>query len=233
MRQQLIALAISIIMLSCGGGGGQDDPPVPPPPANRTPGTPTLTSPADQLLCLENTVQFEWSAATDPDGDPISYELQVATDTQFSQNLTTRNTTATSVNITLEKGIAYYWRVRAVDSRNAAGNYSSVFSFYTEGDGLVNHLPYAPILVSPALNSVVQTSSTTLEWTADDVDDDTLSFTVYFGTSNPPTQKLAEDQSASTLNASLEASRDYYWYVVVKDGQGGITKGQVWKFKTD
>ncbi|WP_298285458.1 hypothetical protein [uncultured Lutibacter sp.] len=39
--------------------------------------------------------------------------------------------------------------------------------------------------------------------------------------------------NATTLNVAVNASTNYYWYVVVKDGKGGETKGQVWNFKTD
>lgn len=37
-----------------------------------------------------------------------------------------------------------------------------------------------------------------------------------------------------TLNLeNLVSSTNYYWNVLVKDGKGGETIGQVWNFKTD
>lgn len=232
MKKYSILLLMAWSFLSCGGGGG-DDPPTPPPVANRAPSTPTQSAPTNNLLCIDNVVQFQWTAASDPDGDAISYQLQIATNTSFSENLKTNIVTGTSTSVSLEKGIAYYWRVKAVDSKNASSSYSSTFNFYTEGEGISNHLPFIPTLVKPDLNTVVTTASVTLEWTASDVDNDPLTFDVYLGTNNPPTTKIGDNQSATSLTTTLNASTDYYWKVVVKDGNGGQTIGQVWNFKTD
>lgn len=98
----------------------------------------------------------------------------------------------------------------------------------------INHLPFSPEIVKPALNSIVQTVTETLEWTANDVDtNDNLSFDVYFGSVNPPTTKIGNNQNAKTIEVELSDSTNYYWKVVVKDNNGGITTGQIWYFKTD
>jgi fibronectin type 3 domain-containing protein len=81
------------------------------------------------------------------------------------------------------------------------------------------------------LHSNVSGSSITLSWTAVDADNDNLSYDVYLGTSNPPTQKVALELAASSFVAnSLSANTKYYWYVVVKDSKGGTTIGPVWDF---
>ena len=121
-----------------------------------------------------------------------------------------------------------------MESKNLSSNYSSIFQFYTEGIGETNYLPFSPEIVKPDLNSIVQTETTTLEWNASDVDaNDNLTFDVYFGTANPPTVKIGDNQSAKTLDVNLESSKSYYWKVVVKDNNGGETIGQIWNFKTD
>lgn len=234
MKRLLFSLALSFSLVSCGGGGGGDTPPPPPPPTNTAPSTPTLVYPTNNLLCINNAVQFQWNTSTDAQGDAITYQIQVAKDSQFSQIAHTLTGSTTSRSISLEKGVAYYWRVKATDSKNASSSYSSVFQFYTEGVGVTNYLPFSPELVSPTLNSVVQTTDTTLEWTASDVDNDPLTFDVYFGTDNPPTAKVADSQSGLSYQVTgLTASTDYYWKVVVKDDKNGQTIGQVWSFKTD
>ena len=90
-------------------------------------------------------------------------------------------------------------------------------------------------LVSPLYDSVVAASTVTLDWTASDPDySDVLTYDVYLGINNPPTTKVAEGISGSSFNAnSLTVSEVYYWYVVVKDNNAGVTIGQIWSFNTN
>jgi len=231
MKNLLYIAVLSISLISCGGGGGDTPPTV----INKAPTTPTLVYPTNNLLCIGNVLNFQWNASTDPDGDPITYQIQVAKDNLFSQIAHTVTSTTASKSISLEKGIAYYWRVKATDSKSEASDYSATFSFYTEGDGITNHLPFSPILAGPTLNEVVHGApkTTALSWTASDVDTaDTLTYDVYFGTTNPPTVKVT-GYTTKTYDVTLAASTPYYWKVVVNDGKGGQTIGQVWNFTTD
>jgi hypothetical protein len=234
MKKFLYTAVITATLWSCGGGGGGDTPPTPTP-VNHEPTTPTLVYPTNNLLCIDNQLNFQWNASTDSDGDAITYQIQIATDNSFTQIAQTQTTTATSKTITLEKGIAYYWRVKATDSKNASSSYSSIFNFYTEGNGVTNHAPFAPELVSPVLNAVVTTPTATLQWNGSDADtSDTLTYDVYFDTVNPPTTVISADQSGDLFTTpTLSPTTDYYWKIVVKDNHGGQTIGQIWNFKTD
>jgi len=231
MKNLLYIAVLSISLSSCGGG---DD--TPPPPVNTAPTVPTLTYPTNNLLCIDNVLNFTWNASTDAEGGIITYEIQVAKNNLFSPVSHTQTSTTTNKSITLEKGIAYYWRVKATDSKNASSNYSATFNLYTEGVGVTNHLPFSPVLVSPVLNEVVHGAPKTiaLTWAASDVDaSDVLTYDVYFGTANPPTVIVSSNQTASTFNRTIAASTKYYWKVVVKDNKGGQTVGQIWNFTTD
>jgi hypothetical protein len=231
MRNLLYIAIISLSLWSCGGGGSD---PTPPPVVNTAPTVPTLALPVNNSLCTDNVLNFTWNASTDAEGGVITYEIQVAKNTSFSPVSHTQTSTTTSKSITLEKGIAYYWRVKATDSKNASSNYSSTFNLYTEGVGITNHLPFSPVLVGPALNSVQTTATVNLQWTAFDVDtSDTLTYDVYFGTVNPPTAIVSSNQSVSSFSRPVTASTKYYWKVTVKDNKGGQTVGQVWSFTTD
>ena len=235
MKRILYTLALSTVLWSCGGSGGSDTPTPPPPtPINNAPTVPTLVYPTNNLLCIDNVLDFDWNASTDPDGDSVTYQVQVAKDAGFSQLVHTVTESSTLRSLSLEKGIAYYWRVRATDSKSLSSSYSSTNQFYTEGEGVSNHLPFSPLLVAPTLNLVVTTSTVTLQWTADDVDtSDTLTYDVYFETGDTPTQQVATNQAATTLSVDLVSGQTYSWKVVVKDGQGGQTIGQIWNFITD
>ena len=233
--RKIISILFAINLVSCGGGGGDDTPPPPQPQVNRAPTAPSLVAPADELLCVDNTVSFQWNASTDPDGDNLTYEIQVSTDNGFNAIAESKTLSGTTTSFTLEDDKAYYWRVKASDPENASSGYSTVFKFYTYGIGVENHLPYAPELESPALHSIVQpdTGKVVLKWNASDVDTgDTLSYEVYFGTSNPP-EGDPHTVSTNQLEVDIIASTIYFWKVVVKDDKGGITIGQIWTFTTD
>ena len=233
MKKLIYIIALSTILWSCGGGGGSDTPL--PSPVNHAPTTPTLVSPTNNLLCIENPVECEWNTSTDSDtGDVITYQIEVAENSAFTQGKQTFNGTSLSQLVPLLEDVAYYWRVKATDGEDSS-SYSSVYKFYTYGEGIINHLPFSPELVAPELNSLVQTPTANLQWTADDVDTtDTLTYDVYFGTDPTPVTVKSENQSATSyVTPTLAASTTYYWKVVVKDGKGGQTVGQVWNFVTD
>jgi hypothetical protein len=233
----LYSIFLSLILISCGGGG--DEPtPIPPtttPVTNTAPTVPTLTSPKDIELCINNTIVFKWSISTDAEGNAIVYQLQIAEDKEFTKGVISKESPNAETSHKLDKGKAYYWRVKATDSNNAASTYSSTFSFYTEGVTLTNHLPFIPQLVAPQSNSTIAGLTTTLSWTGSDVDtDDVLTYDVYLSTKTTSTTKVVDNKTTNTYIAtSLQPTTVYYWRVVVKDGKGGATEGQVWSFKTN
>jgi len=216
-------------IISCGGGDDLQEPEV----DNTAPTTPTLIYPLNNTVCIDHNIIFEWGVSTDTEGNRITYSLEIAENNSFLPILQTETTFGQSKLISLTPGKAYYWRIKAVDSRAAESEYSSVSQFLTEGDGDSNHLPFAPNLISPALNSEITGTSTTLSWSASDVDKDTLSYDVYLDTNSEPSTLVSQDQSETTFNATnLIASSTYFFKIVAKDGNGGISVGQVWSFTT-
>lgn len=232
MKKILHPVILGLLIFSCSSSGGED-PIIEPEKKNSVPSVPTLVYPTNNLLCIDNVLEFKWNKSNDSDGDAITYKIDVSKDNQFSQIDFTSNVSSINKTFTLEKGIAYYWRVKAIDNKNESSNYSSVFNLYTEGNGISNHLPYAPQLVSPLNNAIETGGGVNLEWTASDVDeDDSLTFDVYFGTNNPP-DLVSESQTELTLNRTVVNASNYYWKVVVKDDKGGETIGQIWSFSTN
>lgn len=231
MKNFIYLSIISIVFTSCGGSSDDSQPATV---ENTAPTVPVLVSPADNKLCLDNSVSFQWNKATDANNDVITYQIQVAKDNAFTQIEKTFDGADNIAAFALAKNTAYYWRIKATDAKGLASAYSSTFKFYTAGDAVINHLPFAPELVQPVLNTSLSTTTATLKWTATDVDTaDTLTYDVYFGTANPPTAKVSENKSANTFDVTLEPTKQYFWKIVVKDNKGGETVGQVWKFKTN
>lgn len=228
MKKYITLLIIGVLFTACGGGGGDDPTPTP---ENKPPTTPVQVYPQNNDLCIDEAVNFQWNAATDPDNNPITYSVEI---TQTSNNsVITRSTSATSVTVDLAKGVAFSWKIKATDSKGLSSAYSSSNQFYTEGEGVTNHLPFSPTLVAPALNATVQTATTNLEWTASDVDGDTLTYDVYFGEGTLPATAIATGITENSYNVSLDSAKSYYWKIVANDGKGGQTIGQTWNFNTD
>lgn len=227
MKKLYIYIAMALFV-SCGG----DDEGMPEE-ENTAPSVPTQVYPLNNTLCIYNAVLFEWEASIDAEGDNITYRIEVSENDSFSPLTQNTTTTSTSKTIFLEKGKSYYWRLKAIDSKGEESDYSDVSHFITEGDGISNHVPFAASLLAPALGSEIVGTSTTLSWSASDVDNDPLLFDVYLDMNQQPVTKVSENQSETTFNATgLTAASTYYFKVVVKDDKGGASIGQVWNFTT-
>lgn len=228
MKNFIYLSIISILFISCGGSDSE------PEAVNVAPTVPVLTLPVDNKLCVNNSVSFEWNESTDKNNDNITYKIEIAKDNQFAEIIETVEGTSNSQEIELEKNTAYYWRIQATDIEGLSSDYSPVYKFYTAGDAVVNHLPFLPELVAPDINAALSTATVSLQWNADDVDpDDILTYDVYLGTANPPTEKISENNTTKTADVNLEPTKEYFWKVVAKDSKGGETIGQIWKFKTN
>lgn len=221
----VVAISLSFMMNSCGGSDSIDE--------NTAPTVPSQVFPLNNTICIENNVVFQWSKSTDAEGNLISYHIEISEDNTFETLSKNEVSFSESKIISLEKGKAYYWRIKATDDKSADSNYSPVMQFVTEGEGTINHVPFAPTLISPSKDTEVEGASTTLSWSSSDVDGDSLTYDVYLDTKTDPVTKVSENQTATTFEATgLEASTKYYFKVVVKDGNGASSIGQVWSFTT-
>ncbi|MFH7016363.1 hypothetical protein [Flavobacterium sp. FlaQc-47] len=226
MKNFIYLAIIGFLFISCGGDDSE--------PENTPPTVPKLVTPTDNKLCVDNTVSFQWDLSTDTEKDVITYQIQIAKDNTFAPIVKTTEITANNTSIALDKNTAYYWRVKATDSKGLASTYSATFKLYTTGEAVVNHLPFSPELVQPTIDSVLNTTTASLKWKATDVDlTDVLTYDVYFGKTNPPAAKVTTNTSTISFDVTVEPSTEYFWKVVVKDNKGGETAGQVWKFKTN
>lgn len=234
IKNILYLLILNCLIVSCGGDDSTSPAPTPEP-VNKAPTTPLQVYPVDNELCIDNVVNFQWKAAEDPENDVISYVVDVAKTSAFTTIIATKTVATTSADISLEKGVAYYWRITAKDSKGLSSASSSANGFYTEGEGDSNYAPFLPQLVAPAFGGVLQSPTTAnLQWTASDVDNDVLTYDVYFDTVNPPVTIVGSNQSTNSFTTeTLTASTSYFWKIIVKDSKGGQTIGQVWNFKTD
>jgi hypothetical protein len=198
---------------------------------NKAPIAVNLIYPTQNLLCTDNTINFNWSKATDPENDALEYNLIIATDrsmTNVIENITITNLQTT---VSLEKQTAYYWKVDALDINNKQGTSSEIFAFFTKGEGVLNYAPFSAELVSPENNSNQSAStSISLVWDAADINTtDILTYELYFGENS--TLTLIDDSlSDKSRIVSVESGKSYSWKVNVKDQNGAKSIGQIWSF---
>jgi hypothetical protein len=114
------------------------------------PATPKLQLPTNGEEA-ESRAVFDWETVTkdvndaDEPSTPVTYDLQIASDADFS-NIVLEKTELTTSGYTLLKGerlestekeAPYYWRVRAVDAASNANDWTSSRTFYVGGSGWV------------------------------------------------------------------------------------------------
>ena len=93
-----------------------------------SPGTPTLTAPANSATGVAISPTFTWSAAS----QAKTYTLEVATDAGFTNIVHTGTgiTGTTYSGATLSANTSYFWRVRGINPCGTGSN-SAAFSFTT------------------------------------------------------------------------------------------------------
>ena len=94
-------------------------------------GEQALATPLNNATNISLTEVLSWSA----DANAASYDLQVATNAQFTNSIVVENTTANSYTLTSDNGLLestlYFWRIKA---KNICGDstYSNANSFTTQ-----------------------------------------------------------------------------------------------------
>lgn len=239
MKRQYIyiVLLLSLILVSCGGeeggSGGSGGSGVNPPEPNTAPSVPNQVFPLDNTICIDENVMFEWNASTDAEGDAITYRIEVSENPSFVPIARNESSITQSMIISLQKGRAYYWRLKAVDNKSESSSYSPTQQFVTEGEGTTNHVPFAATFTSPTNNSEIDGTSVTIKWFATDVDNDSLTFDVYMDINENPSTKVSSDQTESSYtDTELSTATTYYIKVVTKDNKGSSSTSQVMSFTT-
>ena len=119
------------------------------------PDTPLLTSPTDGTVITTQHADLEWGVTT----GAAQYQVQVDDKVDFKTPVEDEfdpNEAYQTHN--LDDG-TYYWRVRAINADNVAGNWTSPWSFTVDTTG-----PAAPKLKAPKPNAVTTDRTPTFQW---------------------------------------------------------------------
>ena len=105
----------------------------------------------------------------------------------------------------------------------------------TGKDITLNNPPNTPSNPSPGNGATGVGINADLSWTGGDPDvGDTVTYDVYFGTTNPPTTNVSDNQSGTSYSpVTLGYSTPYYWQIVAWDNHGASTDGPIWSFTTE
>jgi len=185
---------------------------------------PTLASPANGTTTNNNKPTFSWYSVT---GASV-YALMVSNSSGFS-TLWINESSLTGSSYASPSALAdgtYYWRVRARDSQQVWGEWSSVWSI------TIGTAPSAPTLSSPSSGSTNISTSPTLSWNAS-------SGAASYGlqvSSNSSFSALVYNQSGLTGTSQqvtgLSNSAIYYWRVNATNSAGTSAYSSTWNFTT-
>jgi len=203
-------IIIALIILSCSNE---------PVDVSTNPIAATLIFPDNNQECNEgidvagtntSTVTFRWMESANTD----SYDV-------FVKNLNTQNTSihpalTNELPITIEKGTPFSWYVISKKIDEVETAQSETWKFYNAGDPIASFVPFPADLVSPAIGSVLTgITNQVLTWTGSDIDNDIVSYDVFFDTINPPTT-LEGNTASSNIDVTVAAGNTYYWRINLK-----------------
>ncbi len=225
-------LAMAVACSGGGDGGGDTEPEPTPVPA---PSAATLVFPENNSECTEgevlseiqSLVRFQWNASQNTD----SYQISL---TNLETNTTAlANSTTNEVELTLLRGVPYEWFVVSRANGTTETASSAVWRFYNAGPGISNYAPFPAEAVAPPRGATIDASATvTLQWSGNDVDNDIVSYDLYFGTSDPP-DLFQADITGTSSEVSIATGQTYYWQVETKDSAGNRTNSELFVFRVE
>ncbi|MGJ8735873.1 hypothetical protein [Zobellia laminariae] len=175
-----------------------------------------LVFPDNNLICTEGedqindelAIEFLWSKST----SASSYKLDITNQNTGKVISTTSNTESKSV--TLPKDTQFSWSVTAVLEDQEEK--STAWSFYSEGIAEDNFAPFpAEISITDNTDGTVK-----IDWPSTDLDNDIVSYDIYWGTTATPELLLSQTKLTSVSNHPIEYGTTYYIVVITQDTQG-------------
>ena len=196
---------------------------------NDAPGAFNVSYPQDQTQVDNLMPVLEVDNSTDADHDPLTYTFALFADAEFT-SLITRSApiaagdgfTRWNVNVLLNDGTEYFWRVNAKDNNGAESQTSASFIV-----NLANNAPGVPLTLAPALNGVATSLDVILSaGNSADIEGDPLTYQFEIDTVNTfdsPNKQVSPAVAETVGNTSwapttLMDNTRYYWRVKANDG---------------
>ncbi len=187
------------------------------------PGAPVATTPEEGTFILEFRPTLRWDEATDPNGDTLTYEVEVHDDAGLASLAISQaeiNGLAWDLAVNLDENTEYHWRVRAHDGWTF-GPWSNVLWFFVDTG---NQAPEAPVPLYPIDGETVAELQPTPEWaTGVDPDRDPLTYDIRVTDDNGALITQGSTTAARdtwTLDVALDEDSWYRWTVRAVDDEG-------------
>ena len=202
-------------------GGGTD------PQVYDGPGLPVAISPIGGEEVDDATPDLTWSNTTDPQGDALTYDVEVYDDASMGTLLDSATaiagggagSTSWTPSVAVAENATAWWRVRAADAY-VAGGWTNLESFFVNE---TNEAPEAPGPAAPLEGDSVAVFAPTLSWTdGTDVDMDVLTYDVEVvdGSLTLVTQALGITGLSWTVDTDLTENAWYSWEARSVDPDG-------------
>ena len=167
-------------------------------------------------VSLTPTIAFASTGAT-------SFFIKFGTVNPPTDQISLGGTAAYSPNTPLLNSTTYYWQPLAVNA--VASTAGSIHTFTTLA--LPGGAPSNITSVFPVNGATSTTIVPTLAWTADDTD----TYVIRFGTTNPPVTETSLADATTYSTGTLAYNTTYYWRILATNSFG-TTTGSVWSFTT-
>lgn len=186
------------------------------------PTAPVATTPVDGTFVLDFRPTLRWDAATDPNGDSLSYEVEVHEDAGMTSLVVSEAgviSLAWDPTINLDENAEYHWRVRAHDGWTF-GPWSNTLWLFVDTS---NQPPEAPVPLYPIDAETVADVMPSPEWAPGvDPDRDPLTYDIRVTDDNNAliTSGSTAARDTWTLDVALDEDTWYRWSVRAVDDEG-------------
>ncbi len=196
---------------------------------NNPPFIPNAPSPANHAIGVSLDANLGWSGGDPDPGDTVLYDIYFGAVNPPQKIISNQSSTSYDPG-TMNYDTTYYWKIVAWDNHGSSST-GPLWDFTTESE--VNNPPYLPSDPVPTNHETNVDINIDLSWNGGDPDpEDTVTYDVYFGLTNPP-PKLVSNQSTTTFDPSpLSYSTIYFWKIVAWDNHDASTQGSLWDFTT-
>ena len=199
--------------------------------SNKPPSAPKPRKPKDGEVVKTKAPAFEITNSTDPEGKPVTLDIEVDTKNTFDSSNKIAKTklpqsssgiTIWTISKDLSENTTYFWRVRASDGKaTTAWVFGGEFTVNSQNDP-----PTAPTPKAPADGTTVDGTDVKLVIeNATDPDKDTLTYHFQAGEDQNFGGQLEEKKAIQERKggtywqpAALDKGKTYYWRVRAHDG---------------